>query len=236
MAPYQKGAAKRILEQEKGRPDPTVATGSVDRTESPTQPPLEPASRGEDREGEHLYSQLPYAPTGTPNGGKVPEGATPGQGDPGCHPQEGGHQRPRLWKYPGQAEPQQREPGEKQKNKQYQKHPRGPPSRHPRNTVNLQCFSRKGGQGGSQKGRETCKMNCKNTRDGRAGQNKTDKYNPTPLGSFPPLPRNSNGALKERSRRLCFTGEACPHPGATIIREDKEKGVLGNKQNCLIDP
>ena len=132
--------------------------------------------------------------------------------------------------------PNKENQGRNKKTKQYQKHPRGPPSRHPRNTVSLQCFSRKGGQGGSQKGRETCKMNCKITRDGRAGQNKTDKYNPTPLGSFPPLPRNSNGALKERSRRLCFTGEACPHPGATIIREDKEKGVLGNKQNCLIDP
>ena len=117
MAPYQKGAAKRILEQEKGRPDPTVATGSVDRTESPTQPPLEPASRGEDREGEHLYSQLPYAPTGTPNGGKVPEGATPGQGDPGCHPQEGGASETKALEVPRTGEtPTKRTRGEKQNN------------------------------------------------------------------------------------------------------------------------
>ena len=98
MDPYQKGAAKRTLEQEKGKPDPTAATGSVDRTESPTQPLLEPASRGEDREGEHLYNQLPYAPQAPQAGERCQRGQRQAGVTPDVIPQRGGHQSLRLWK------------------------------------------------------------------------------------------------------------------------------------------
>ena len=153
MDPYQKGAAKRTLEQEKGKPDPTAATGSVDRTESPTQPLLEPASRGEDREGEHLYNQLPYAPQAPQAGERCQRGQRQAGVTPDVIPQRGGASEPTALEKPDRRNPNQVKPGEKNKNKTNpRKHPRGPPSRHPRNTVSLQCFTRKGGQGGSQKG------------------------------------------------------------------------------------
>ena len=110
----------------------------------------------------------------------MPEGATPGRGDPGCHPPAGGASEPTALEKPDRRNPNQVKPGEKNKNKTNpRKHPRGPPSRHPRNTVSLQCFTRKGGAGGVPKGTGTCRMIC--NKQGTGGRDKTKQAKTTKL-------------------------------------------------------
>ena len=92
--------------------------------------------------------------------------------------------------------PTKRTRGETKKQNNTKNTPADPPSRHPRNTVSLQCFSRKGGQGGSQEGRETCKMNCKITRDGRAGQKQNRQIQP-----------NSPGELSAAAKKLKWSSQ-----------------------------